>query len=227
MALRLLIDSADTHAWAELWALGLFQGITTNPSLLRRAGHSCTLPAMADLTRQALALGCAELHLQAWGSSWEELLRCARALLALAPGRIVVKLPLTEMGLLAARPLVAEGEPVTLTACYGVPQALVAAALGCAYVAPYLGRISDGGSDGCGEVLRMQGCLEGLASPTRLLVASLRSPEELTRLAPAGIDTFTLSPPLARELWSHPATEAAVAIFERDASGGQTASDPV
>lgn len=217
MPLRLLIDSADSKAWAALLPLGLFQGITTNPTLLRRAGLSCTLACVAELASDALDLGCRELHLQAWGSSAEDLLDCARELLALAPSRIVVKLPLTEPGLLAAAPLVAAGERLTLTACYGIPQVLAAAALGCTYVAPYLGRISDGGADGVATVLQMQRCLAGVGAATRLLVASLRSSDDLIPLAAAGIDTFTVAPPLARQLWSHGATEAAVAQFEADA----------
>lgn len=225
MALSLLIDSADPQDWSELWPLGLFQGITTNPLLLQRARRPCTLAALAQLTSEALALGCGELHLQAWGSNAQELLACGQALAALAPDRVVVKLPLTQMGLLAAKPLVEAGERVTLTACYGVAQVLTAAALGCTYVAPYLGRISESGRDGCAEVLHMQRCLAGLGASTRLLVASLRSTDELTHLAPAGIDTFTVAPPLARQLWIHGATETAVAQFERAAQEPQVAGE--
>lgn len=217
VALHLLIDSADLGAWRELWPLGLFQGLTTNPTLLRRAGLPCTLDALARLADEASALGAEELHLQAWGGTAEHLLACGRALLALAPERIVVKLPLSGEGLRAAKPLVDGGARVTLTACYGVSQALAAAAMGCTYVAPYLGRISDGGQDGCGEVRRMGECFAALGSPTRLLVASLRSTEEICRLAVAGVDTFTLSPALARDFWRHPSSEAAAAQFEVDA----------
>lgn len=219
MALRLLIDSADPQSWAELWPLGLFAGITTNPTLLQRAGFPCTLSLLEQLSCAAISLGCEELQLQAWGASPDDLLACAKALWALAPERIVVKLPLTQAGLLAARPLVAAGERVTLTACFGVPQVLAAAALGCAYVAPYLGRISRSGRDGCAEVMAMQRCLAGVGSGTRLLVASLRSTEEISRLAAVGIDTFTLAPSLARELWIDADTEAAVAQFEAEARG--------
>lgn len=218
MALRLLIDSADPKTWAGLWPLGLFQGMTTNPSLLKRAGIPCTLEALGLLAKAAWDLGSRELQLQAWGSTASDLLDCGHALWCIAPERIVVKLPLTEEGLLAARPLLEQGARVTLTACYSVPQVLAAAALGSTYVAPYLGRIHDVGRDAFAEVGRMQECLVGLGSCTRLLVASLRSPEDLTRLAPAGIETFTLSPPLARELWRHPATQAAVVQFQEDAS---------
>ena len=219
MAPRLLLDSADLGAWADLWPLGLFRGITTNPTLLRRSGHSCDGVGLSALVASAQAIGCGELHLQAWGATEADLLACGRTLVALAPDLVVVKLPLTELGLRAARVLLAEGERVTLTACYSAPQAIAAAALGATYVAPYLGRISDDGRDGCGEVITMGRCLRGLGSSTRLLVASLRSVAELTRLAADGVDTFTLSPALARQLWSHSATTAAAAQFERDARG--------
>jgi transaldolase len=132
---------------------------------------------------------------------------------------VVVKLPLTDPALRATRVLLDEGTRITLTACYAAPQALAAAAAGATYVAPYLGRISDGGRDGCAEVIRMGRCLRGSGSPTRLLVASLRSLSDLTRLAAEGVDTFTLSPQLARQLWCHSDTTAAVAQFESDARG--------
>lgn len=211
------MDSADPREWAQLWPLGLFQGITTNPTLLKRAGQACSIDGLRSLASEARSLGCRELHLQAWGSSVEDLLVCSRALLALGQGEIVVKLPLTDAGLLAARSLVEEGAPVTLTACYGASQVLAAAALDCTYVAPYLGRISDGGADGCAELVRMQKALAGVKSRTRLLVASLRSADEILQLAAAGIDTYTLPPALVGSLWRHPATEKAAAQFEADA----------
>lgn len=216
MAPRLLLDSADLGAWEDFWPLGLFRGITTNPTLLRRAGRPCDLDSLGALVAAARAIGCGELHLQAWGATAADLRACGQALVALAPDLVVVKLPLTESGLRAARGLVGEGRRVTLTACYAVPQVIVAAALEVAYVAPYLGRISDGGRDGCAEVEAMGRCLRGLDSSTRLLVASLRSVQQLTRLAAEGIDTFTLSPSLVRQLWTHPSTATAAAQFDRD-----------
>jgi transaldolase len=195
----------------------LFQGITTNPTLLRRAGVSCDREALMRLVQEARAMDCQELHLQAWGGTEADLLACGQDLLALAPELVVVKLPLTDPGLRVARRLLRAGERVTLTACYSIPQVIASSALGATYVAPYLGRISDDGRDGCGDVITMGRCLHALGSTTRLLVASLRSLAELTRLAAEGVDTFTLSPRLAQQLWSHSASEAAAAQFEEDA----------
>ncbi len=169
------------------------------------------------LVQEARAMDCQELHLQAWGGTEADLLACGQDLLALAPELVVVKLPLTDPGLRVARRLLRAGERVTLTACYSIPQVIASSALGATYVAPYLGRISDDGRDGCGDVITMGRCLHALGSTTRLLVASLRSLAELTRLAAEGVDTFTLSPRLAQQLWSHSASEAAAAQFEEDA----------
>jgi transaldolase len=217
MALRLLLDTADPEAWNQWLPSGLFEGVTTNPSLLRRAGLPCQLDAIAELSQRALDLGVTELHLQAWGEEPATLADRGAALAALAPGKVLVKLPITRAGAAAARQLIAAGVPVTFTACYGAEQVLVAAALGARYIAPYLGRIDDLGGDGHGELVVMQRALDGVGAATRLLVASLRAPSDLSRLAAAGLNTFTLSPALAAALLAHPATEAAARQFENDA----------
>ena len=217
MALRLFLDSADPQAWQQWLPSGLFHGVTTNPTLLRRANQPCSIPGLAELSRVAQAHGIAELHLQAWGETAAEMLQCSQALAALAPGRIAVKLPVTQQGAAVACDLVRDGIPVTFTACYEPHQVLIAAALGADYIAPYLGRINDQGRDGVAEVVAMQRSLAGVGASVRLLVASLRQPGELTRLAAEGLNTFTISPELAAALFSCEATEAASAQFERDA----------
>jgi len=217
MALRLFLDSADPQAWQQWLPSGLFHGVTTNPTLLRRAAQPCSLERLAQLAPLALAHGIQELHLQAWGTTAADMLQCGLALAALAPGHIAVKLPVTQQGAAVARDLGRAGIPITFTACYEPHQVLIAAALGAAYIAPYLGRINDQGRDGIAAVIAMHQSLSGLGSSVRLLVASLRQPGELTRLAAEGLNTFTISPELATALVRCDATEAASAQFERDA----------
>ena len=225
MHLHLLLDSADPAAWAEWLPSGLFHGVTTNPTLLLRAARPCRLDELERLTREALDRGMQEIHLQAWGGDAEALAACGAGLAALAPGRVLVKLPITRAGAAAAHSLIAEGCPVTFTACYEPAQVLLAAALGADYIAPYLGRITDLGRDGHAELTRMQRIVEGVARPVqagaalRLLVASLRSAEDLARLAAEGLDTFTISPAIAAELFAVEPTLAAADQFELDALG--------
>ncbi|KEF43125.1 MAG: transaldolase [Cyanobium sp. CACIAM 14] len=219
MALRLLLDSADPLEWQRWLASSLFQGVTTNPTLLRRAAQPCTLEHLARLTGEAVALGCREIHLQTWGDDGDRQLANGLALAALDPQRVYVKVPITRGGADVARALIAEGVPVTFTACYEVAQVLVAAALGADGIAAYLGRIGDQGRDGHGELIAMQRALEGVGSSTRLLVASLRQPGDLARLAAAGLGHYTISPGIAEALFGCEATAAAAEQFERDAAG--------
>jgi transaldolase len=107
---------------------------------------------------------------------------------------------------------------VTFTACYDVSQMLIASALGADYAAPYLGRIGDAGRDGHAEVIAMQRAIEGLGATTRVLVASVRETRDLSRLAAAGLHTFTLSAGLLSALFEQPETLAAARQFEFDAS---------
>jgi transaldolase len=218
MTLRLFLDSADPAQWQQWLPSGLFHGVTTNPTLLRRAGQPCSLVRLAQLSRTAFAHGIEELQLQAWGGSAAVMRECGEALAALAPGRIVVKLPVTRQGAAVARELLRAGIPITFTACYEPHQVLIAAALGVRYIAPYLGRICDQGRDGEAAVIAMQRSLAGLRSPVRLLVASLRRTEELSRLTAAGLDTFTINPELTTELFGCGATQAASDRFESDAT---------
>ena len=217
MTLRLFLDSADPNAWAQWLPTGLFHGVTTNPTLLKKARQPCNLVQLEDLTHQAIGLGAQEVHLQTWGGSEAQWLSRGRDLAAIAPQKVVVKVPVTACGAAAAKGLINAGIPVTFTACYEPAQVLIAAALGAHYIAPYLGRISDLGRDGHAELTAMQRALEGLGSSVRLLVASLRQTSDLSRLAAVGLNTFTISPAIASALFASEATAAAATQFEQDA----------
>jgi transaldolase len=210
--LRLYLDSADPAAWERWLPLGVFHGVTTNPVLLERAGQACTPDNLAALGDRAFALGAREIHLQAWGETADALAACGRRLAKLAP-EVAVKLPAVEPGLEAARRLLGEDGPVTLTAVYNAGQVLAAAALGCAYAAPYLGRLDDLGRDGTAEVIAMQELLQNTGAPTRLLVASLRSWDKVVELAWEGCDTFTFGTAVAEGLVDDPDTEEAAEAF--------------
>lgn len=150
---------------------------------------------------------------------------------------IVIKVPITSMGTMAASKLIHNGVRVCLTACYASDQALIASAVGAEYIAPYLGRMeeqkkdgSGNGVDGVEECLRMQQIVQGMNSgrsdigsgaattataTTRVLVASIRNVKSMTDLvARGGMDTFTFSPDIARKLFLEQLTIDAAADFE-------------
>lgn len=216
---RLFLDSADVTAWRRLIPLGLFHGVTTNPTLLLRAGMPCRLDAFTQLADEARRLGCAELHCQAWGDDAAAFAMCGASLAAHDPALILVKLPATRDGFAAGAMLRAQDIRVTMTAVYTPAQALASSALGAAYAAPYFGRIGDAGGDAEATIAAMRAVLRTGGDQTRLLVASLRRPEDVANLAARGCDTFTIAPAVAEAMLASDASEAAAAAFARDAAG--------
>lgn len=219
MALELLLDSADIQVWNQWMQSGLFTGITTNPTLLKKAGCDCSFESLSCLAERAEQLGSRVLHLQSWGDTAQEMTDNGKRLAGFSTAslKIYVKLPVTLAGSAAAKALVGEGVEVTFTACFEVEQVLIAASIGASYIAPYLGRINDQGRDGYSELLAMQACLKGIDSNCRLLVASIRDKKVLPRLAAAGLQTFTITGELAENLFNVRATLEASSRFEEDA----------
>lgn len=211
---RFFLDTADTEDWEALLPTGVFHGVTTNPTLLKRAGEPCTLENLHRLAEKALSL-CDEFMCQAWG---QDLYECGMQLSAPARDHITIKVPVTVEGVQAASELVQAGCRVCLTACYNHKQALLAGSVGAEYLAPYLGRMTDAGLDGQAECCYMNKIVRGMGSSTRILVASLRDAETLAELsAECGMDTYTFAPAIARQLFVDSMTDEAATVFEADA----------
>ncbi len=214
--LRLFLDSAAPADWARFLPLGVFYGVTTNPMLLQRAGQKCTLNNLAAMVTTMAEFGVREIQVQVWGESVAEMVSCGQHLgeLKSSEARLVIKVPATEMGLQAAAQLSGQGHAITLTAVYTPGQVLLAAGMDAAYAAPYLNRLVEAGQPGPEIVLAMSRILVGTSSPTRLLVASLRSAEQILDLAAQGLDTFTFGSAVADELLSSELTAKAARQFQ-------------
>lgn len=211
--LRLYADTAVREDAARLLELGIFRGLTTNPLLLARAGLGADdLPGVVDW---AVGLGAEEVFCQAWGTTAADLVARGEQLHALAPDVVAVKVPATRPGTEAAAVLAGRGIPVLLTAVYSAPQAVLAAAAGCAYLAPYLGRMADAGRPAHEETIAMHRLLTAAGAATRLLVASIRTPADVVRLATEGVGCFALQPPVAEAFFADPLTRRAAEEFER------------
>jgi transaldolase len=214
--LRLFLDTADTIQWQTWLPTGLFYGVTTNPLLLEQAKVTCSVEQLKDLARQAFDLGVKEVQLQTWGTSVDSLVITGERLAAISD-RVVVKVPITQMGAQAASELVERGIRITLTGVYSVHQVLIAAALGADYAAPYLGRINELGRNGRDEMVAMQRTITGVSSATRILVASIRSVDDIAFLATQGLDTFTFREVIAAAFFDVSATNQAATEFEQAA----------
>ena len=224
---RFFLDTADVDEWDALLPLGIFHGITTNPTLLERAGHKCTIPAVQALAKRALSSHeeswyCQEFMCQAWGSTADEMYDVGMQLSQIDRDRIVIKVPVTMEGTKAAARLIHNGVRVCLTACYDSRQSLTAVGVGAEYLAPYLGRMTEtGGKDGMEECKAMQKVANGLGGSTRILVASIRNVKDMQTLAEFGMDTFTFSPEIARAMFDEELTDQAAQDFEEAAKRTQ------
>jgi len=218
--MHLYLDSADAAELHRVLPSPLVAGVTTNPTLMRRAGLGWD--DLPDLVRRLTDMGVTTVHVQVRHADAEGMLRDAHGYLTLgALTTVITKLPATRAGFAAARTLTAEGAPVTMTAVVEPEQVLWSALVGARYAAPYLGRMDESGRDGLAVVSAMQEVARTYGAgdaALRLLVASIRSREAFRALLRLGVGAVTVPVPLFTALTEHEATLAAERAFLADAN---------
>lgn len=217
--MKLLLDTADTEAWADLMPTGIFHGITTNPLLAARAGFSYPKMDWPALTGKARDLGAKQFHAQVYGPV-ESYVDWAGALYEAGRANdieTVVKIPLVAPAVRATPAIKALGGRILMTACYDAKQMLVAQGLGADYIAPYFGRMLEAGLDAKKHLVDMHMMSKGQGC--EILVASLRTPDQMVELAAIGLSIFTIAPNVAHDLLDNDRSELAYAEFEKAALG--------
>lgn len=208
--MKLFLDTANQAEVEQAVAMGVIDGVTTNPSLvakesgdyLARAKYFCEL-VDGPISVEVLA------------SDKEGMLAEARELAKIDP-RIVVKLPLTAESLAAMKILAAEGIAVNATLIFSANQALLAAQAGARYVSPFVGRLCDIGQDGMTLVEEIRTIFDNSNYDTEIIVASIRSPRQVTEAALIGADIATIPFKILEQMISHPQTDLGIAKFEAD-----------
>lgn len=208
--MKLFLDTANQAEVEQAVAMGVIDGVTTNPSLvakesgdyLARAKYFCEL-VDGPISVEVLA------------SDKEGMLAEARELAKIDP-RIVVKLPLTAESLAAMKILAAEGIAVNATLIFSANQALLAAQAGARYVSPFVGRLCDIGQDGMTLVEEIRTIFDNSNYAAEIIVASIRSPRQVTEAALIGADIATIPYKILEQMISHPQTDLGIAKFEAD-----------
>lgn len=209
--MKFFIDSAEPTEIAEAEAMGLLDGVTTNPTLLKRAGLS-----REDALKQICELVPGPVSGEAVGPDYDRFVEEGLALRAIADN-LVVKLPCNEAGLKACRTLASQGIPVNMTLVFQPVQALLCARAGARFVSPFLGRLDDVCSSGMALVEEIRIIFDNYALSTEILAASIRSPEHVKQAALAGADVCTVPLAVLKKLLNHPLTDTGIAAFEADA----------
>ena len=216
--MKFFIDTADTVEIKNLAAVGLVDGVTTNPSLVAKSGRNFT-----DVLREICDLVEGPVSAEVTATDADGMIAEGRALAKIADN-ITVKVPLTWAGLRACKTLTDEDTMVNVTLCFSANQALLAAKAGATFVSPFVGRLDDIGQDGMELIREIRQIYDNYPDlPTEILAASIRHPIHVTQAAKAGADVSTVPPNVFKQLIEHPLTDKGLATFLADwAKTGQT-----
>lgn len=212
--MKFFIDTANLAMIEEASALGVLDGVTTNPSLMAKEGisgkqnihnHYLDICKIAD----------GDISAEVLGITFEEMVKEGEELAALHP-RIVVKVPMTQDGIKAIRYFSEKGIKTNCTLVFSSGQALLAAKAGATYVSPFLGRLDDVSTDGLGLISEIRAIYNNYAFATQILAASVRHSMHIVNCAKIGADVVTcpLAPILS--LLKHPLTDSGLDQFIKD-----------
>jgi transaldolase len=208
--MKLFIDSADISEIREAAAMGIIDGVTTNPSLVAKTGRKF-LDVLNDICEVVKGPVSAEVV----GLDYDTMMREARDLAKLKPN-IVVKIPLTAEGLKAVKTCTAEGISTNVTLCFSATQAMLAAKAGATYISPFVGRIDDISDEGMDVIADIVQIYQNYDFATQVLVASVRHPVHVLQAARLGADVATCPMSTLRQLIKHPLTDIGLEKFLAD-----------
>lgn len=209
--MKFFVDTADMAEIRDLAETGLLDGVTTNPSLIAKAGRPF-LDVIAEICEVVPGPVSAEVA----ATDHETMLAEGRKLAKIADN-VAVKVPLTRDGLKTCRVLADEGTMVNVTLCFSAAQAILAAKAGAAFVSPFVGRLDDIGESGMGLIADICEIYRNYPDfGTEVLVASVRGPQHVVESARLGADVATVPPAVLRQLFLHPLTDKGLAAFLAD-----------
>jgi len=208
--MKFFVDSADVNEIKEAVALGLADGVTTNPSLIAKTGRP-----YAEVLREICQIVNGPVSAEVVATEAPAMLEEGVKLAGMHPN-IVVKCPLTIEGLKATRALTSRGIKVNVTLIFSPLQGLAAAKCGASYLSPFVGRLDDIGQDGLTVVEQLVRILRNYDYPAQVLVASVRSPMHLLRAAEIGAHVATLPFNVIKQTLAHPLTDIGLERFLAD-----------
>ncbi len=210
--MQLFIDTADVKEIAAAQAMGVLDGVTTNPTLVAQTGRK-----MRDVLVEICEMVPGPVSAEVLTTDFDSMMDEAHELAAIAPN-IVVKIPLIEAGIRAVNALTNEGIRTNVTLCFSPLQALLAAKAGATYISPFVGRLDDIGHDGMALVEQIVDMYEAYDLDTQVLVASVRSPMHVVEALRMRADVATIPFAVIAKLIQHPLTDSGLARFLKDAA---------
>ena len=214
--MKFFIDTADLEEVREAQEMGVLDGVTTNPSLMKIAAERAGRPLdFHEHIAEICNLVSGDVSAEVTAVKFDEIMEQGRSLAAIHKN-VVVKVPLILDGIKAINALAREGIRSNCTLCFSATQALIAAKAGAAYISPFIGRIDDVSSDGMQLVQEIVQVFENYGYDTEVLAASIRHPMHVLDSALMGAHVATMPLGVIKKLLAHPLTEIGLAKFMED-----------
>ena len=221
--MKLFLDTADVDTVKKYWSTGLIDGLTTNPTLMMKAGQ---LPD--KVYHDLKVLGIKDISMEVVADNHIDMLAEARRLLGLFGEVVTIKVPCTVEGLLACRELANQNVRVNVTLIFSAAQAILAAKAGARYVSPFVGRVDDNSFDGISLIEQIATIYEKqFVHETEILSASLRNVKDVSRSFAAGAHICTIPPTVFAKMYQHVLTDKGLELFDKDWKSVETLSQGV
>ena len=208
--MQFFIDTADVGEIKKAYAMGLCDGVTTNPSLVAKTGRR-----FSEVLKEITGIVPGPVSAEVTAVEYDGMMREARQYAKVAEN-VVVKVPLIVEGLRAVRDLTAEGIRTNVTLCFSPVQALLAAKAGATYVSPFVGRLDDVSEVGMALIAQILEIFRNYDFATKVLVASVRHPLHVLEAARLGADVATIPFNVIEQLAKHPLTDIGLKKFLSD-----------
>lgn len=208
--MKFFADTADVEAIRDLNDLGFLDGVTTNPSLIKKSGRD-----ILEVTKEICDMVEGPVSAEVTATEAEQMIAEGRKLAKIADN-IAVKVPLTLDGLKACKVLTGEGNMVNVTLCFSANQALLAAKAGATFISPFVGRLDDINLDGMELIADIRQIYDNYAFDTEILTASVRTVNHAFQAAQIGSDVMTAPPAVIKQMANHPLTDKGLETFMKD-----------
>ncbi|MCP5468254.1 MAG: fructose-6-phosphate aldolase [Deltaproteobacteria bacterium] len=208
--MKFFIDTADVNEIREAYAMGILDGVTTNPSLIAKTGRK-----FKEVLEEIVSIVDGPVSAEVVSMETEGMLKEARELSKIH-NNIVIKLPMTIPGLKALKVCSEEGIKTNITLVFHPNQALLVAKVGATYVSPFVGRLDDISTVGMDLIEQIRNIYDNYDFETEILVASIRNPIHLLESASLGADVATIPLNVIQQLAKHPLTDIGLEKFLKD-----------
>ena len=209
--MKIFIDTANLNEIIRVKALGLVDGVTTNPTLLAKENEE-TEALIRKISKEVKG----PVNVEVTGTTCEEMVREARVM-ATWGDEIVIKIPINHEGLKAVKILSLERILTNVTLIFSASQAILAAKAGATYVCPFLGRLDDISFNGLELIRQIRGIYDNYEEiKTQIIVASIRNPIHVIEAGLLGAEIVTIPPAIIEQMVKHPLTDKGIAQFLED-----------